>query len=75
MRKAEQSIEKRFVHNHHIALGNLNFDWTIEDKEDFEQMYWRGSPLEVLARHFKRDEYEIIVMALDCRKRGRKFKV
>ncbi|TYR75560.1 hypothetical protein FZC79_10340 [Rossellomorea vietnamensis] len=75
MRREERSIEKRFGENFHIALADFNFDWTCEDKEDFEQMYWRGYSLEEMMERFNRPREEIIVMGMDCKRRGRTFKL
>lgn len=49
----------------YIALEEMNFTWSLEEVEEFEEMWREACSLTEIAAHFKRTHEEVAVLIMD----------
>lgn len=54
----------------YTALEDLDFHWSVQEVEEFDEMWRMGIPIDWIAANFGRTEEEVAILVLDRRLKG-----
>lgn len=54
----------------YIVLEDMDLDWSKDDVDEFDLMWKKGIPIDLIAKNFGREVDEIAVLVMDRARRG-----